>query len=151
MKMCLWTRRTYYENFQCNILVVTEISGGAAILRLLYGCDIPRRARIDNSVEFPHHALGVVIAPDAIIEENVIIQHHATIAVSKKGQKPIVRKGAYIGAYALILGDVEIGENSTIGAGAVVTKSVPANGVYISRNELIDIRKGKVNENIGNT
>lgn len=118
---------------------------------MLYGCDIPRQARIDKTVEFPHHALGVVITQDAIIEENVTIQHHVTIAISKKGQKPIIRKGAYIGAYALIIGDVEIGENSTIGAGAVVTKSVPSNGVYISRYELIDIRKGKVNEDISNT
>lgn len=109
----------------------------------MYGCDIPRQAKIDKTVEFPHHALGVVITPSATIEENVVIQHHATIAINKKGQKPTIRKGAYIGAYALIIGDVEIGENSTIGAGAVVTKSVPANGVYVSRNELIDIRKGK--------
>ena len=124
---------------------------GAALLRLLYCCDIPKEAKIDKSVEFPHYALGVVITPSAIIEENVIIQHHVTIGISKEGQTPIIRKGAYIGAYALILGDVEIGENSTIGAGTIVTKSVPANGVYINRNELIDIRKGKINENTGNT
>ena len=117
--------------------------GGAALLRLLYDCDIPKEAQINESVEFPHHALGVVIAPDAVIEKNVIIQHHATIAVSKKGQNPIIREGAYIGAYALIIGDVEIGKNAVIGAGALVTKSVSENGVYVSRNELIDIRKGK--------
>lgn len=127
------------------------MSGGASILRLLYGCDIPQRAQIDSTVVFPHHALGVVIAANAIIEEKVTIQHHVTIGIIKKGQTPIIRKGAYIGAYALILGDVEIGENSTIGARAIVTKSVPANGVYVSPNELIDIRKGKINENTGNT
>ena len=35
--------------------------------------------------------------------------------------------GVRIGAYAIILGNIEIGENAVIGAGAVVTKSVPAN------------------------
>ena len=73
--------------------------GGAALLRLLYCCDIPKEAKIDKSVEFPHHALGVVITPSAIIEENVIIQHHVTIGISKEGQTPIIRKGAYIGAF----------------------------------------------------
>ena len=117
--------------------------GGQQLLRLLYGCDIPRKAKIAKSVEFPHHALGVVIAPEVTIEENVTIQHHATIAVNAHGQNPIIRKGVFIGAYALIIGDVEIGENSVIGAGTVVTKSVPANGVYVNRYELIDIKKGK--------
>lgn len=108
----------------------------------MYGCDIPRQAKIDKTVEFPHHALGVVITPSATIEENVVIQHHATIAISKREQKPIIRKGAYIGAYALIIGDVEIGENAVIGAGTVVTKSVDANGIYINSAELKNIQKG---------
>ena len=43
-------------------------------------------------------------------------------------QAPIViRRGAYIGAGALILEGVEIGECTVVAAGAVVTKSVPAN------------------------
>jgi acetyltransferase-like isoleucine patch superfamily enzyme len=37
-----------------------------------------------------------------------------------------VRRNASIGSGALILGGVEIGERATIGAGAVVTRDVPA-------------------------
>ncbi|MBC8509833.1 MAG: acyltransferase [Anaerolineales bacterium] len=37
----------------------------------------------------------------------------------------ILRRGAYIGAGAIILQGVEIGEDAIVGAGAVVTKSVP--------------------------
>jgi acetyltransferase-like isoleucine patch superfamily enzyme len=36
-----------------------------------------------------------------------------------------VRRGARIGAGAIILGDLIIGENAVIGAGSVVTKDVP--------------------------
>ena len=39
--------------------------------------------------------------------------------------------GVRIGAYAIILGNIEIGENVVIGAGAVVTKSVPANATVV--------------------
>ena len=39
--------------------------------------------------------------------------------------------GAYIGAGAMVLGNIEIGENAVIGAGAVVTKSVPANATVV--------------------
>jgi acetyltransferase-like isoleucine patch superfamily enzyme len=36
-----------------------------------------------------------------------------------------IRKGAYIGARAIILPGVTIGRNAVVGAGAVVTKDVP--------------------------
>lgn len=42
----------------------------------------------------------------------------------------IVRKGSWIGAGAIILPGVEIGENAVIGAGTVVTKSVPARVIF---------------------
>lgn len=114
---------------------------GAAVLRLLYGCDIPKEANIDNSVEFPHHALGVVIAPNVIIEKNVVIQHYVTLGMNRQGKSPVIREGAYVGAGAIVLGNVEIGRNATIGAGTIVTKTVPANGVYINPVELFDVGK----------
>lgn len=111
------------------------------MLRLLYSCDIPRKAKIADTVEFPHNALGVVIAPEAIVEDNVTIQHHVTLGVKEKGKGPVIRNGAYIGAHAIILGDIEVGCNSIIGAGAIVTKSVPANGRYINKVQIINLHK----------
>lgn len=40
-----------------------------------------------------------------------------------------MKDNVYIGNYAIILPGVTIGENVIIGAGAVVTKSVPANAI----------------------
>lgn len=40
---------------------------------------------------------------------------------------PILRKGCSIGSGAIILPGIEIGENSLIGAGSVVTKDIPDN------------------------
>lgn len=71
--------------------------------------------------------MGTVVNEDAFIDENVIIQHHVTIGRNEKGGVPRIRDGACIGAYAIILGNIEIGENAKIGAGAVVTKAVQAN------------------------
>lgn len=42
----------------------------------------------------------------------------------------VLRKGCWIGASTIILPGVEIGENSVIGAGTVVTKSVPPKVVF---------------------
>jgi len=44
-----------------------------------------------------------------------------------KGGKVIIGKNVWIGANVTILKDVNIGDNSIIGAGAVVTKDIPSN------------------------
>lgn len=95
-------------------------------------CDIHPTDRISENVVFAHNGLGVVVNDGAIIDENVLVQHHVTIGTNGKGV-PHIRGGIKIGAYAIIPGDVEIGENAVIGAGAVVTKSVPA-GVTVVGN-----------------
>ena len=43
----------------------------------------------------------------------------------------IVRRGSWIGAGVILLPGVEIGENSVIGAGAVVSKSVPPRSIFV--------------------
>lgn len=93
-----------------------------------------------GGITLGHNGAGIVIHPNTVIEENVFIQHHVTTGARFKGDGcPILRKNCSIGAYAIILGPVEIGENAVIGAGAIVTHSVPANTVFY--NKKIDIIK----------
>ena len=42
-----------------------------------------------------------------------------------------------IHAYSCIIGKIVVGENSVIGAGAIVTKDVPPNCVMIGFNEVL--------------
>lgn len=53
--------------------------------RHYFGCDIHPNDNISNSVSFAHNALGVVINADAIVQDNVIIQHHVTIGRNDRG------------------------------------------------------------------
>ena len=46
-------------------------------------------------------------------------------------EAPIIRYGARLGANVVVLPGVEIGEQALIGAGAVVTKDVPAREVWV--------------------
>jgi acetyltransferase-like isoleucine patch superfamily enzyme len=48
-----------------------------------------------------------------------------------KPQNTLIGSGCWIGANAIILPGVEIGDNSIIGAGSVVTKSIPSNVVVV--------------------
>jgi acetyltransferase-like isoleucine patch superfamily enzyme len=62
---------------------------------------------------------------------------------------PTIRKGARIGANATILPGIEIGEDALIGAGAVVTRNVPARKIYVGipAKELKDVPAEQLLEN----
>ena len=72
----------------------------------------------------------------------MFIQHHVTIGVnhSKEEGVPVIRKNVFIGPYAMILGNVEIGEGAKIGAGTLVMQSVEPNSVYVNNIKLRRIR-----------
>ena len=102
---------------------------------------------------------NVVISPDVKLGKNVKIQNNVSIytgviceddvflgpsmvftnvinprsAVKRKNEyaKTIVKKGASIGANATIVCGHDIGEFAFIGAGAVVTKTVPAYALVV--------------------
>lgn len=46
-------------------------------------------------------------------------------------ERLLLRGGAYLGSNAVVLPNLTIGENATVGAGAVVTKDVPANTTVV--------------------
>ncbi len=69
---------------------------------------------------------GAWVGPHAVVT-NVL---HPLCPRAKECLKgAVIRKGAKIGANVTILPDIEIGENSLVGAGSVVVKDVPPNVV----------------------
>ena len=95
----------------------------------VFQTDIHPAARIGKGV-FLDHATGLVVGETAVIEDDVSLLHNVTLGGTGKqpgDRHPKVRKGAMIGAGAKILGNVEIGANARVAAGAVVLTSVPAN------------------------
>lgn len=95
------------------------------INRVLCSCDIPYTADIHPSVVLGHNALGCVIHERAVIKENVIILQNVTIGGRGKSGVPMIEKGAFIGAGAVILGGITVGQNAKVGANAVVISDVP--------------------------
>lgn len=97
------------------------------VLKLLFQCEIPLEAKIDKDVFFCHNAFGVVINPNAVISGGTTIQHSVTIGELETHEAPVIGANVFIGARAMILGPVSIGNNARIGAGAVVLCDVPDN------------------------
>jgi len=121
----------------------------------LYGCEIGDETKIGAFVEVQKNAtIGkrckisshTFICEGVTIEDNVFIGHgvvfindsypRATVAggglqteADWKVERTVIKKGASIGSGATILANLCIGENAIVGAGAVVTKDVPANAI----------------------
>lgn len=76
------------------------------------------------------HGLGFVVGGASLIEDDVSIWHGVTLGTNLKDlgptRHPRLRRGCTIGAGAILLGDIDIGEGAVVAAGALVTKSVPA-------------------------
>ena len=96
------------------------------------GVYIDRFVKIGNRVRIHNKALlyrGVIIEDDVFIGPAACFTNDESPRSSKtrnlKGKSWRVGKGASIGANATILPDVNIGEYAMIGAGSVVTRSVP--------------------------
>lgn len=92
-----------------------------------YGVDIHPAATIGKGVMFDH-ATGIVVGETAVIEDNVSILQNVTLGGTgnESGDRhPKIRQGVMVGSGAKILGNIEIGEGSKIGAGSVVLDDVP--------------------------
>ena len=75
------------------------------------------------------HATGVVIGETSVVEDDVSIMQDVTLGGTGKesgDRHPKVRRGVLLALGAKVLGNIEIGEFSRIGAGSVVLTSVPA-------------------------
>jgi acetyltransferase-like isoleucine patch superfamily enzyme len=121
----------------------------------LYGCEVGDNTKIGAFVEIQKNArIGknckisshTFVCEGVTVEDEVFIGHGVTFindsyprATTADGgmqteqdwkvEPTLVKRGASIGSGATILSKVTIGERAIVGAGSVVTKSVPANTV----------------------
>lgn len=93
----------------------------------VFGADIHPAARLGRGIMIDH-ATGVVIGETAVVDDDVSMLHEVTLGGTGKesgDRHPKVRHGAMLGAGAKLLGNIEIGEYSRVGAGSVVLENVP--------------------------
>lgn len=89
------------------------------------GATIGRRFFID-------HGMGVVIGETTEIGDDVMIYHGVTLggrSLNQGKRHPTIGNRVAIGAGAKVLGPIVIGDDSAVGANAVVTHDVPADSI----------------------
>ena len=105
----------------------------SAAVRVLTAVDIHPGATIGHRL-FIDHAVGVVIGETAQIGDDVVMFHGVTlggVSMNHGKRHPTIGDRVLLGAGCVVLGPVTIGDDSAIGAQAVVTKDVPANSVVV--------------------
>ncbi len=118
---------------------LSQIARLFTLIEIHPGATIGKRFFID-------HGIGVVIGETAVIGDDVTIYQGVTLGGTgkEKGKRhPTIGNNVVVGAEAIILGNIIIGDNSRIGAGAVVTKTVPQNSTAVGNPARIVVRDGK--------
>lgn len=101
--------------------------------RFLTGIEIHPGATIGRRF-FIDHGMGVVIGETAEIGDDCMLYHGVTlggISLKQVKRHPTLGDRVTVGAGAKILGPVEIGADSSVGANAVVVKNAPADSIIV--------------------
>lgn len=123
IRVLFWYRIAHFMAFHRLYTIAGFLSQHAAKVT---GISISPEAKIGKRV-FIDHGIGVVVGATAMIEDDVTILHGVTLGVRRavEGRRhPYVKKGAFIGANAQLLGTITIGAFSKVGAGAIVLNNV---------------------------
>lgn len=101
--------------------------------RFRYGFEISPTTEIGPGLYIGHFG-GVVISPFATLGSNVNIAQGVTIGAASRGARrgpPVLGNRVWVGAHAIIVGRVTIGDEALIGPGAYVNFDVPEKSIVL--------------------
>jgi serine O-acetyltransferase len=126
--------------------------------RFVTGVEIHPGARIGDRF-FIDHGSGVVIGETAVIGDDVTLFHHVTLGAlgwwkdhaRDPGQRrhPKVGNGVTVGAAAMLLGPITVGDNARVGAQALVVCDVPEGALVLAPKATIRIPRSSLPGPIG--
>lgn len=110
--------------------------------QILTGIDLPCEVTLGRRVRIEHFG-GIVISGDTVIGDDVVLRNGVTIGLRHTGTRGAPRIGnrVDIGTGAKILGAITVGDDSAIGANAVVLKDVPPNSIAVGVPATIKARR----------
>jgi serine O-acetyltransferase len=119
--------KLHRKGFLLAARVLSQVNRALTGIEIHPGAEIGRRFFID-------HGMGVVIGETTEIGEDVILYQGVTLGGTgkEKGKRhPTIGNNVVIGTGAKILGNIRVGNNSKVGAGSVVIRSVPDNSTVV--------------------
>jgi len=102
------------------------------LMEIITGICLPRDAEIGGGLYLP--AFGAIILGRGSIGANCTIEQNVTLGVAGRGDergRPTIGNRVYIGAGAMIVGKITVGDDAYIFPGSVVTRPVPPRAVVM--------------------
>ncbi len=127
----IWFHRMSRWFWKCKWYTFARII--SQIARFITGIEIHPGAVIGKNL-FIDHGMGVVIGETCEIGDNVTLYQGVTLGGTgkEKGKRhPTIGNNVLIASGAKVLGSMNIGDNSKIGAGSVVLQEVPPNSTVV--------------------
>lgn len=94
-----------------------------------FGIDLPTSTCVGPGLAI-HHGFGLVVTSGAKLGSGVVLRQSTTIGTKfDTGDAPLIGDSVSIGPNSVLLGAIEIGSGSVIGAGSVVVSDVRAGDV----------------------
>lgn len=107
------------------------------------GIQLPTNAKIDKGLFIAHFG-PIIVNPDAVIGKNVNISPGVIIGKTNRGEKkgvPVIGNNVWIGANAVVVGKITIGDDVLIAPNAYVNTDIPAHSVVMGNPAVIHVRE----------
>jgi serine O-acetyltransferase len=101
-------------------------------VEIVTGICIPNKTEVGGGLYFPR--FGAIILSHGSIGENCTIEQNVTLGIAGRGDErghPTIGNRVFIGAGAMIVGKITIGDDAYIFPGSVVTRPVPPRAVVM--------------------
>lgn len=98
-----------------------------------YDVQIPQSTKIGKNFEIGHVG-GIVVNPDTIIGDDVVIFNGVTLGAERRGNRagsPIIGNNVYLGPNSAIVGHVHIGNDVLIAPNSFINFDVPDHSVVL--------------------
>ena len=104
-------------------------------LLLKYGLDTTFKVKIGGGLKIIHLG-GIVIHGSSFIGHNATINNNVTLGQSLRGKEnslkvPHIGNNVFIGVGSVLIGDITLGDNVTVGAQTLVNKSFDSNSIIV--------------------
>ncbi|HEX5839225.1 MAG TPA: serine O-acetyltransferase [Anaerolineales bacterium] len=142
----IWAHRLSHRLWRSGFKLIARCF--SHVTRVLTGIEIHPGAVIGRSF-FIDHGMGVVIGETAEVGDHVTLYHGVTLggtSLQKTKRHPTIGDHVVIGAGAKVLGAINIGSHSRIGANAVVVKSTPSHSVVVGVPGQVVLRDDTLHE-----
>lgn len=123
----VWWHRVSHQLWKWRLRFLARLLSQTT--RFFTGVEIHPGAQIGRRL-FIDHGMGVVIGETAVIGDDCVLYHGVTLggtSTSRVKRHPTLGDRVMVGAGAKLLGNITIGDDSQVGANAVVLVDAPAN------------------------